>query len=219
MWPPVSPILRSTSGGASASRCSTRAAEARGEALDRGLDAVGDLVARGQSHVELVGHVLAERAHHVAALGRDARVGDGLEVQLAPQLVGDVAGLGEAAGAVHGVGAAGDVDRAARGVRGGGELGQAGEREVDLQHRALHRHRLDLLAERGGRAAVEHRQRAPRVGVADHRAGRDLGAVLELDALARAGSRPPARRSAPPRRPRGRRRSSANDTLPIPPRT
>ena len=65
-----------------------------------------------------------------------------------------------------------------------GNCGRPGEREVDLQHRALHRHGLDARPEVGGRGAVEQAEDAPRVGVADHGAGGDRGAVLELDALA-----------------------------------
>ena len=136
---------------------------------------------------ELVGRVLPEHAHEVPALGRGGGVVPGLEVHLAVADVGD-AGPAVLEGPLRALEALRHRDHRAERPRLAGrrrERGQPGERGVELHDRAADLPGLQplLVRRRHGTRALEHAERALRVGVAHHRAGPEQLATGETHAF------------------------------------
>ena len=89
MWPPVRPTAARCRAGRAPAR-DHRIGNVRAEPPDRAQRELLDLLPAGVPVAlpEGVGDVLGEDAHRVHALGRDARVVDGLEVELGPEPIG-----------------------------------------------------------------------------------------------------------------------------------
>ena len=111
MWPPVSPMRSSTSGGPRTSRCTTASATSGAKRLMAAMAAspISSRRSLPRPVGEREGHVLGEDAHDVAALGDDRGVVRALEVELAPRR-GGLAPPARLVGGLRGVDAGADGD-------------------------------------------------------------------------------------------------------------
>src|SRR4051794_11503758 len=168
--------------------------EARREAVDQVDELARDLLTAAVPGAlgEVVWRVLAKHAEQMLAHRRRRRVVAGLQVDLA-EAHGRLAAVAGLEGALGLLQAAGDVDGRARrpGLpRRRGPVGQRVERGVELDHGAADLPLLQAPAVVGRHVlALEQRERDLRVGVAQHGARVDAGAVLEHDAHLRLDGR------------------------------
>ena len=192
MLPPVSPIRASMSGGPEHLVVDQAVLRSPGaKRAIRSMNCLATLVAARVpvAVADLVGRVLAEDAQQVLALGRRAsgRSRSGCRSRRSRPRArrrrsASNARWASSIGRSH-------VDRRPGGpvlARRGGPGRQPVERGVELDHRAADLPVLEPLAVgRVDVGAVEHAEQPLRIGVADHGAGAQPGAVLELDALSR----------------------------------
>ena len=218
MWPPVSPMRSSTSGGPSTSRCTIDSATSGAKRLIGRDGVIGDLLASSLPRPggELERDVLGEDAHDVTALGDDRGVVGALEVELAPRRV-RLAAPARLVGGLGGVDPGADGDHGP--VRldvgpGRREMREPAQRAVDLEHRALAPPGRDPSAEVVGDAVLAQghgpfrdRRWTPRPGPGSSPRPRDARPR-------RAPPRPPARRRPARRRPRWPRRPARTTPAP-----
>src|SRR6202790_2681980 len=136
---------------------------------------------------QFVGDILHEAGHDVLAGGRERGVGIRSDDAIDPQLFGNFSKLGDV------VAAFGEFERGNEGeqrpllrVVAGGRAGEAGlfsKDHVDFGAGAVHFNAADGLDEIGGEIAFRHHaeKSAFGIGIREHDAGSDFGAVFEDD--------------------------------------